>query len=345
VLYVCTIQGKLLPINLRISSRADTAPRKKKYDPPNEPGLNVKMEIYNNIFDFLAPLYSTAICLDNDPVSNKVESPIYTLIVGCVDSKFSVLQHDSDDMYSEVTLKRSHYATKPIFSSPFIMQYINSDQKIVSNKVVFGSHDGWLRCINLPTSIENNISDININKTSNKNINNKVRNKNEYNIDNTTSDNADPETSYAWEVDLGSVIFSSPIIIEIPNCNRSQESIKQSSVYSKLYTSCLNNNNAQYNDINHYNNYSNSSNNSSSNSSSNLNNMHLNNNLQMNKLTPLHVVIACTTAGMVHVISMHGQILAKKLLPAEIFSTPVAVNNSIYIGCRDDCVYGLQIII
>lgn len=63
---------------------------------------------------------------------------------------------------------------------------------------------------------------------------------------------------------------------------------------------------------------------------------------QRNNCTEV-VIIACTTAGIVYVITDSGKIATSTQLPAEIFSTPIVVNGVIYVGCRDDRIHAIKI--
>ena len=55
-------------------------------------------------------------------------------------------------------------------------------------------------------------------------------------------------------------------------------------------------------------------------------------------------IIVSTTAGNIYLIDgKDGSKIASVSLPAEIFSTPIVVNRTLYCGCRDDFVYAFRI--
>lgn len=60
-------------------------------------------------------------------------------------------------------------------------------------------------------------------------------------------------------------------------------------------------------------------------------------------LLPQYVVIATTTGRVSLVDLTSSEILSTKHLPGEVFSSPIAVNNSIVLGCRDNNIYCLVI--
>lgn len=52
------------------------------------------------------------------------------------------------------------------------------------------------------------------------------------------------------------------------------------------------------------------------------------------------LVIAASTTGMLYMLDIEtGRVLAEYLLPHEVFSSPVAVGNTVVIGCRDNFLY------
>lgn len=56
-------------------------------------------------------------------------------------------------------------------------------------------------------------------------------------------------------------------------------------------------------------------------------------------------VVAATTSGNVCLIDIEtGVITINFCLPSEIFSSPCVCDNKIYIGCRDNNLYCLQLI-
>lgn len=54
-------------------------------------------------------------------------------------------------------------------------------------------------------------------------------------------------------------------------------------------------------------------------------------------------IIASTTSGSIFLIDSAGNIVGCKQLKGEIFSSPVIWNNYVFIGCRDNNVYCLEI--
>ena len=55
-------------------------------------------------------------------------------------------------------------------------------------------------------------------------------------------------------------------------------------------------------------------------------------------------ICACTTSGHVYILSAGcGRVLGSLRLPGDIFSSPVAVDNHIVVGCRDNNVYCIGI--
>lgn len=52
----------------------------------------------------------------------------------------------------------------------------------------------------------------------------------------------------------------------------------------------------------------------------------------------------CSTAGFVYLLdAKRGKILGTHELPQDVFSSPVAVDNQLAVGCRDDGVYCLEL--
>ena len=55
-------------------------------------------------------------------------------------------------------------------------------------------------------------------------------------------------------------------------------------------------------------------------------------------------VCACSTSGTVYLLDLHtGKQLVSLTLPGEIFSSPVVVDGCILVGCRDDCIYCIDV--
>ncbi|CAM9122717.1 unnamed protein product, partial [Phaeothamnion confervicola] len=55
-------------------------------------------------------------------------------------------------------------------------------------------------------------------------------------------------------------------------------------------------------------------------------------------------VVAAATGGLVAVLSLaSGTVLVATQLGGEVFSSPVAVDNAVVIGCRNDFVYVLRV--
>ena len=51
-----------------------------------------------------------------------------------------------------------------------------------------------------------------------------------------------------------------------------------------------------------------------------------------------------TTAGLLYTLSIKtGAVVSQLQLPGEIFSSPVALNNRLVVGCRDDYLYCMDI--
>ena len=60
----------------------------------------------------------------------------------------------------------------------------------------------------------------------------------------------------------------------------------------------------------------------------------------------VNVVCACTSVGNIYFLrASDGSCLATHHLPGEIFSSPVALGDRIVIGCRNNYVYSLQLIL
>jgi acyl-CoA synthetase len=54
-------------------------------------------------------------------------------------------------------------------------------------------------------------------------------------------------------------------------------------------------------------------------------------------------VVVGLTSGEICVLSLKTGVLLNKIkLNGEIYSSPVVVGDKIYVGCRDDCVYCIQ---
>lgn len=65
-------------------------------------------------------------------------------------------------------------------------------------------------------------------------------------------------------------------------------------------------------------------------------------------ISPRHlgvtVVCACSTAGTLYLLDVNtGRCLATHNLPGQVFSSPVVVGNALFIGCRDNNLYCLQL--
>jgi outer membrane protein assembly factor BamB len=75
-----------------------------------------------------------------------------------------------------------------------------------------------------------------------------------------------------------------------------------------------------------------------------LNSIINNNNNNNNNISNEHIIIVATTSGNILLVnSNNGEIITSYRLRGEIYSSPVVVGHTIYVGCRDDRLYSLKI--
>lgn len=53
-------------------------------------------------------------------------------------------------------------------------------------------------------------------------------------------------------------------------------------------------------------------------------------------------LISCTTTGFINLLDFNGFFINSLKLNGEVFSSPLIINNEIYIGCRDNYFYSLN---
>lgn len=55
-------------------------------------------------------------------------------------------------------------------------------------------------------------------------------------------------------------------------------------------------------------------------------------------------IVGCTTNGMIYILEKFtGEILVQHKLSGEIFSSPLCVDGFIFVGCRDNYFYKIEI--
>lgn len=54
-------------------------------------------------------------------------------------------------------------------------------------------------------------------------------------------------------------------------------------------------------------------------------------------------LIACTTTGFINLLDLNGFLINSINLNGEIFSSPVISKNEVFVGCRDNYLYSLNI--
>lgn len=61
-------------------------------------------------------------------------------------------------------------------------------------------------------------------------------------------------------------------------------------------------------------------------------------------LSEIPCVCVCSSAGCLYLLNFStGHLISSYCLPGEVFSSPVVIDNSIIVGCRDDYVYCINI--
>ena len=61
---------------------------------------------------------------------------------------------------------------------------------------------------------------------------------------------------------------------------------------------------------------------------------------------PVNSVCVCSSKGSVYVVGLSaGDIIGQYTLPGPVYSSPVLFNNSVIVGCRDNNVYCIGIIV
>lgn len=58
-----------------------------------------------------------------------------------------------------------------------------------------------------------------------------------------------------------------------------------------------------------------------------------------------NIIIVITTEGELNILAKStGEILTRFKLPGEVFSSPLLLDNHVYVGCRDNYLYKIKII-